>query len=93
MDEAVEEKDGGEKVRLGMVVCFVPLLSLYRLLILITLKGHPWQLGGDARGTGTNRRRRATRQIIVTHARRRHVERETPWEIIVMLILAFEVEK
>jgi hypothetical protein len=24
MDEAVEEKDGGEKVRLGMVVCFAP---------------------------------------------------------------------
>jgi small nuclear ribonucleoprotein G len=24
LDEAVEEKDGGEKVRLGMVVCIVP---------------------------------------------------------------------
>jgi small nuclear ribonucleoprotein G len=26
LDDAVEEKDGGEKVRLGMVVCTAPLL-------------------------------------------------------------------
>jgi small nuclear ribonucleoprotein G len=28
LDEAVEEKDNGEKVRLGMVVCFPDLQSL-----------------------------------------------------------------
>ena len=42
MDEAVEEKDGGEKVRLGMVVCFLSLRSFYGLLILINVIGHPW---------------------------------------------------
>jgi hypothetical protein len=30
LDDAVEEKDGGEKVRLGMVVCFLsPYITIW----------------------------------------------------------------
>lgn len=57
LDEAVEEKDGGEKVKLGMVVCWqttsaVPDTRLTKRI------GHPRKLGGHARGTGEDRRRR-----------------------------------
>jgi hypothetical protein len=33
LDDAVEEKDGGEKVRLGMVVSFFHIFDIYRINI------------------------------------------------------------
>ena len=41
LDEAVEEKTGGEKVRIGMVVC---LLSIYRLPIQFMLHTYPYYI-------------------------------------------------
>ena len=49
LDEAVEEKDGGEKVRLGMVVCSFSSLNVGTMLISI---GYSRELGSDARGAG-----------------------------------------
>ncbi|KAL3605907.1 hypothetical protein FPOAC2_00858 [Fusarium poae] len=65
LDEAVEEKDNGEKVRIGMVVRY-PTLPLFgsQNSLLNKLPGHPRQLGGDARSVGTNWRGRPTRRPI-----------------------------
>lgn len=52
----MEEKDGGEKVRLGMVVShFVLMESRHGLMFENT--GHSRKLRCDARGIGENRRR------------------------------------
>lgn len=53
LDEAVEEKDGGEKVRLGMVVrgTYLEVLAILLRHRLIWLLGHSRKLGRDARGT------------------------------------------
>jgi hypothetical protein len=54
LDDAVEEKDGGEKVRLGMVVRYI--FCLYRKGECANGNaGHSWQLSRHARGTGENR--------------------------------------
>lgn len=68
LDDAVEEKDGGEKVRLGMVVCqYSAALRLTGRLIWDV--GHSRQLGRHARSAGKNRRRtrgqRIERQITI----------------------------
>jgi len=59
LDEAVEEKDGGEKVRLGMVVC--GRFTAYScqpgaVLSLTVFTGNPRKLSRHARGIGENRR-------------------------------------
>jgi hypothetical protein len=54
LDDAVEEKDGGEKVRLGMVVCstLVPCVDVSRCFLgqglCQCVIGHPRKLGGYA---------------------------------------------
>lgn len=57
LDDAVEEKDGGEKVRIGMVVC----RNLHDKNISQTgtdrCLGYSWQLGRHAGGAGEDRRR------------------------------------
>jgi hypothetical protein len=55
LDDAVEEKDGGEKVRLGMVVSIPLFLKNLRARADIKI-GHSRKLCGDARGLGENRR-------------------------------------
>lgn len=55
LDDAVEEKDGGEKVRLGMVVSLHLKSRDARGLANIG-SGHSWKLSRYARGTGENRR-------------------------------------
>ena len=56
LDDAVEEKDGGEKVRLGMVVSY-RICSGSLSMVLMEYAGHSRKLRGDARGFGENRRR------------------------------------
>jgi hypothetical protein len=54
LDDAVEEKDGGEKVRLGMVVSLAHRSRVRRATSDIEI-GHSRKLSGDARGFGKNR--------------------------------------
>jgi hypothetical protein len=56
LDDAVEEKDGGEKVRLGMVVCFPSAFQNWYTGSNIGI-GHSRKLGRYARGIRENRRR------------------------------------
>jgi hypothetical protein len=58
LDDAVEEKDGGEKVRLGMVVSFLE-YGFWKFWADVHL-GHSWKLSRYARGSGENRRRKGT---------------------------------
>jgi hypothetical protein len=61
LDDAVEEKDGGEKVRLGMVVSSAPIYMHLRTharhLLTLSSTGYSRKLGCDARGAGEDRRR------------------------------------
>lgn len=47
LDEAFEEKAGGEKVSIGMVVC-TGSFSFFELLLIVTPKGHSRKLGRHA---------------------------------------------
>lgn len=47
LDEAFEEKAGGEKVSIGMVVCIDP-FSLFKHLLITSSTGHSWKLGRHA---------------------------------------------
>jgi hypothetical protein len=49
LDEAFEEKAGGEKVSIGMVVC-VKSFSPFGHLLTASPTGHPRKLGGHAGG-------------------------------------------
>lgn len=40
LDEAFEEKPGGEKVAIGMIVCVVPILARLQKWMLIDYAGH-----------------------------------------------------
>lgn len=51
----MEEKDGGEKVRLGMVVCLSLYLECIKEQYLTVKIGHSRKLRGDARGFGEDR--------------------------------------
>ena len=56
LDDAVEEKDGGEKVRLGMVVRLQTLTRIGGQVLILKI-GHSRKFGRHARGVGENRRR------------------------------------
>lgn len=57
LDDAVEEKTGGEKVRLGMVVCFARARSFaIRILSLSLGKRCFWTNSSPARGIGHSRK-------------------------------------
>ena len=57
LDDAVEEKDGGEKVRLGMVVCqtWCGCLHVWGCIADLAL-GYSREFGSDAGSTGEDRR-------------------------------------
>jgi hypothetical protein len=54
LDDAVEEKDGGEKVRLGMVVRLHSLGQHKERVLMDRNAGYSGQLSRDARGVGEN---------------------------------------
>lgn len=56
LDDAVEEKDGGEKVRLGMVVSILLLRKLHRVVTNDSI-GYSRKFSRHARGFRENRRR------------------------------------
>lgn len=62
LDDAVEEKDGGEKVRLGMVVCS-PFTCPFGHKISNMDIGHSRKLSRYARGIRANRRRQRRQRM------------------------------
>jgi hypothetical protein len=63
LDDAVEEKDGGEKVRLGMVVRLHNFEILRKEVLTEGNAGYSRQFSRHARGTGENRRRTRRQRI------------------------------
>ena len=70
LDEAVEEKEGGEKVRLGMIVRLVQQSPHQSLILTTAVAGHPRKLSSHARGPRAHRWRRQERLDWCTPSRR-----------------------
>lgn len=92
LDDAVEEKDGGEKVRLGMVVCVDLLRHCYGYGANF-LSGHQRKLSCHARGTREDRRGSPRRSLRSSEAddKMELVQKSNAPEVLRGIILAIPI--